>query len=70
MVNFFVSLLHLLIFVSAIGSFVVLKPLFKTFTKAQKIWVIILVVAVIIVFFTNEMPDMIKGYSDGYNAYK
>ncbi|MFL2052032.1 hypothetical protein ACEN35_03355 [Leuconostoc mesenteroides] len=48
----------------------VLKPLFKTFTKAQKIWVIILVVAVIIVFFTNEMTDMIKGYSDGYNAYK
>ncbi|OQJ80838.1 hypothetical protein BMS84_10825 [Leuconostoc pseudomesenteroides] len=74
MLDVVVSMLHLVIFVSAIGSFIVLKSLFNTFTKTQKIWVAILVVSVvisfIISFFTNEMPDIIQGYKDGFNAGK
>lgn len=70
MLDVVVSVLHLVIFVSAIGSFIVLKPLFNTFTKTQKIWVTILVVSVVISFFTNEMPDIIQGYKDGFNAGK
>lgn len=74
MLDVVVSVLHLVIFVSAIGSFIVLKSLFNTFTKTQKIWVAILVVSVvisfIISFFTNEMPDIIQEYKDGFNAGK
>ena len=70
MLDVIVSVLHLVIFVSAIGSFIVLKSLFNTFTKTQRIWVTILVVSVVISFFTNEMPDIIQGYKDGFNAGK
>ena len=38
MFDFIVSVLQIVIFVSAIGSFVVLKPLFNSFTKTQKMY--------------------------------
>ena len=74
MLDVVVSVLHLVIFVSGIGSFIVLKSLFNTFTKTQKrggaILVVSVVISFIISFFTNEMPDIIQGYKDGFNAGK
>ena len=74
MLDFIISVLQLVVFVSAIGTFVVLKPLFNTFTKKQKIWAVILIVSTVIsfliTFFVNGIPDMIQGYKDGYNAGK
>lgn len=70
MFDFIVTVLQIVIFVSAIGSFVVLKPLFNSLTKTQKMWVIILIISTVITFFVTEIPDMIQGFNDGFNAGK
>ncbi|AIS74064.1 hypothetical protein [Leuconostoc lactis] len=70
MFDFIVTILQIVIFVSAIGSFVVLKPLFSSLTKTQKLWVIILVISTVITFFVTEIPDMVQGFNDGLNAGK
>ncbi|TOZ06339.1 hypothetical protein [Leuconostoc pseudomesenteroides] len=70
MFDFIVTILQIVIFVSAIGSFVVLKPLFSSLTKTQKLWVIILVISTVITFFVTGIPDMVQGFNDGLNAGK
>ena len=70
MYNFVIDLLSLIIFVSAIGTFITLKPLFKSLSKTQKIWVIVLVVSVIISFLLTEVPDFVQGMLNGINSGK
>ncbi|WP_349550813.1 hypothetical protein [Leuconostoc pseudomesenteroides] len=68
MLDNLLSFLSFIIFVSAIGSFVTLKPMFKSFSKAQKIWFTILIVAVIVSYIINNAPDAIHGFIDGLSG--
>ncbi|QDJ58360.1 hypothetical protein [Weissella sagaensis] len=67
MFEIIINILEVVMFISAIGTFIVLKPLFKTFTKSQKVWTIIFVVSTVILFFMTNIPDFIKGFTDGIN---
>lgn len=74
MFNIIIDVLATIIFITAIGTFIVLKPSFKSFTKSQKIWTIILVISTIIWFLMTNIPDFINGvrdgYEEGFNSYK
>lgn len=67
MFEIIINILEVVMFISAIGTFIVLKPLFKTFTKSQKVWTIIFVVSTVILFFMTNISDFIKGFTDGIN---
>ncbi|ATF40941.1 hypothetical protein AB0X56_05445 [Weissella paramesenteroides] len=68
MLEIIIDILEFVMFISAIGTFVVLKPLFKTFTKSQKVWTIIFVTSSVILFLMTNIPDFIKGFTDGING--
>lgn len=68
MLDNLLGFLNLIIFVSAIGSFVTLKPMFKSFTKTQRIWFTILIAAIILSFIINDAPDAIRGFIDGLSG--
>ncbi|RZQ57932.1 hypothetical protein [Weissella paramesenteroides] len=68
MFEIIINILEVVVFISAIGTFIVLKPLFKTFTKSQKVWTIIFVVSMVILFLLTNIPDFIKGFTDGING--
>lgn len=68
MFEIIINILEVVVFISAIGTFIVLKPLFKTFTKSQKVWTIIFVVSMVILFLLTNIPDFIKGFPDGING--
>ncbi|WPQ67364.1 hypothetical protein [Weissella paramesenteroides] len=68
MFEIIIDILELVMFISAIGTFVVLKPLFRTFTKTQKVWTIIFVTSSVILFLMTNIPDSIKGFTDGING--
>ncbi|KAA8439144.1 hypothetical protein FKV75_02405 [Weissella paramesenteroides] len=67
MFEIIIDILEFVMFISAIGTFVVLKPLFKTFTKSQKVWTIIFVTSSVILFLMTNIPDFIKGFTEGIN---
>lgn len=60
-----INILEFVVFITAIGTFIVLKPLFKIFTKSQKVWTIIFVVSTVILFLMTNIPDFIKGLTEG-----
>lgn len=68
MFEIIIDILEFVMFTSAIGTFVVLKPLFKTFTKSQKVWTIFFVTSSVILFLMTNIPDFIKGFTDGING--
>jgi uncharacterized protein (DUF983 family) len=68
MFEIIIDILEFVMFISAIGTFVVLKPLFKTFTKSQKVWTIIFVTSSVVLFLMTNIPDFIKGFTDGING--
>lgn len=74
MFNVIINILATIIFITTIGTFIVLRPSFKSFTKSQKIWIIILVISTIIWFLMTNIPDFINGvrdgYEEGFNSYK
>ncbi|WP_439818386.1 hypothetical protein [Weissella paramesenteroides] len=67
MFEIIIDVLEFIVFISAIGTFIVLKPLFKTFTRSQKIWTIIFVISTVILFLITNIPDFIKGFTEGIN---
>lgn len=68
MFEIIINILEVIMFISAIGTFIVLKPLFKTFTKSQKVWTIIFVLSTVILFLMTNIPDFIRGFTEGVNG--
>ena len=68
MLDIIIETLKVIIIVSAIGSFVTLLPLFKTFNAKQKTWLTILLVSLALSFFLDGIPDMVHGFMDGISG--
>lgn len=67
MFEIIIDVLEFIVFISAIGTFIVLKPLFKTFTRSQKVCTIIFVISTVILFLITNIPDFIKGFTEAIN---
>ncbi len=65
MLEFTLGFISLVIIVSAIGSFITLRPIFNTLTRKQQTWLTILFVAIVVSFLFNEIPDFIHGFKIG-----
>ncbi|KQB82434.1 hypothetical protein [Leuconostoc lactis] len=65
MLEFTLGFISLVIIVSAIGSFITLRPIFHTLTRKQQTWLTILFVAIVVSFLFNEIPDFIHGFKIG-----
>ena len=65
MLDFTLDFISLVIIVSAIGSFITLRPIFNTLTRKQQTWLTILFVAIVVSFLFNEIPDFIHGFKIG-----
>lgn len=58
-------------FVSGVGSFVTLRPAYEIHSKTQKLWVSILLTAIIaalVITLLTAVPDFNHGFIDGISG--
>ncbi|WP_273721854.1 hypothetical protein [Leuconostoc mesenteroides] len=68
MLNIITEILVLIMFVSGVGSFVTLRPAYEIHSKTQKLWVSILLTAIIaalVITLLTAVPDFNHGFIDG-----
>lgn len=67
MLNIITEILVLIMFVSGVGSFVTLRPAYEIHSKTQKLWVSILLTAIIaalVITLLTAVPDFNHGFID------
>lgn len=71
MLNIITEILVLIMFVSGVGSFVTLRPTYEIHSKTQKLWVSILLTAIIaalVITLLTAVPDFNHGFIDGISG--
>ncbi|MBZ1525924.1 hypothetical protein [Leuconostoc mesenteroides] len=71
MLNIITEILVLIMFVSGVGSFVTLRPAYEIHSKTQKLWMSILLTAIIaalVITLFTAVPDFIHGFIDGISG--
>mgnify|MGYP003362561137 CR=1 FL=1 len=68
MYNIIVTILFIIIVISAIGSIITIRPTYEIRTVKQKLWVFTLIIALVVTFGITFVPDAIRGFIDGISG--
>ncbi|KGB49740.1 hypothetical protein LH61_08535 [Leuconostoc mesenteroides P45] len=66
--NTITTILLIIIVISAIGSFISIRPTYEIRTVKQKLWVFTLFTALVVAFGLTFVPDFIKGFINGFSG--